>query len=63
LKNTDYLIGMTTYTGHNTKIMKNSVKAKPKRSKMENLMNKFIIQIFIVQIVICFITAIVAASL
>lgn len=25
---------MTTYTGHSTKIMKNSVKAKPKRSKV-----------------------------
>ena len=46
LKNTDFVLGLVIYTGHNTKIMKNSVKAKPKRSQVEKKMNSFIIQIF-----------------
>jgi phospholipid-transporting ATPase len=39
LRNVDYVIGVVVYTGHDSKIMMNSVKAKTKTSKLENKMN------------------------
>ncbi len=48
LRNTEYIIGACTYTGHQSKIMLNSVRAKPKKSKVEKMMNTFIILIFFV---------------
>lgn len=53
LKNTKYAIGLVVYTGHETKVMMNSSQSKAKFSKLEKGMNKQIIQIFILQIVIC----------
>lgn len=35
LRNTKYIVGLASYTGHDTKIMLNSVRAKPKKSKVE----------------------------
>eukprot|EP00352_Strombidinopsis_acuminata_P000459 CAMPEP_0176348704 /NCGR_PEP_ID=MMETSP0126-20121128/8074_1 /TAXON_ID=141414 ORGANISM="Strombidinopsis acuminatum, Strain SPMC142" /NCGR_SAMPLE_ID=MMETSP0126 /ASSEMBLY_ACC=CAM_ASM_000229 /LENGTH=101 /DNA_ID=CAMNT_0017697647 /DNA_START=574 /DNA_END=879 /DNA_ORIENTATION=- len=35
LRNTDWIYGIVTYTGHDTRIMKNSVKARAKFSKLE----------------------------
>ena len=35
LRNTDWIIGLTIYTGHESKIMLNSVKARPKKSRVE----------------------------
>ncbi|KRW99063.1 P-type ATPase, cytoplasmic domain N [Pseudocohnilembus persalinus] len=62
LRNTKYIIGLVSYTGHDTKIMLNSNRAKPKQSKVEREMNQYIIWIFISQIIVCFITAIIATS-
>lgn len=62
LRNTKEIVGLISYTGHDTKIMLNSVRAKPKKSKVEKEMNKFIIMIFVVQIIVCFITAIIATT-
>lgn len=50
LKNTKSIIGLVAYTGHQTKIMLNSIKAKAKRSKVEKIMGKQIIIIFIIQV-------------
>ena len=50
LKQTDYIFGIAIYTGHHTKIMKNSPKSKNKESKLEKLMHKRIFIIFILQI-------------
>ncbi|EGR33431.1 phospholipid-translocating p-type flippase family protein, putative, partial [Ichthyophthirius multifiliis] len=41
--------------------MLNSVKARSKKSKVENLMNNFILLIFVIQLFICFITALIAS--
>jgi len=50
LKNTDYLYGMVIFTGHETKVMKNSEEAKYKCSRLELLTNKTIKLVLIVQI-------------
>jgi len=53
LRNTHYIIGIISYTGHETKIMLNSTKARAKRSKLESAMNKQIIIVFIFQLIFC----------
>ncbi|EAS00612.2 phospholipid-translocating P-type ATPase, flippase family protein (macronuclear) [Tetrahymena thermophila SB210] len=63
LQNTEMVYGLVSYTGHETKIMLNSVKARPKKSKVEVQMNGFIGLIFYIQIFICFATAIISAIL
>ena len=49
LRNTDYIYGIVVFTGHETKIMKNSVKSKIKFSKLEKITNIYIIVIMILQ--------------
>ena len=53
LKNTEWVIGIVVYTGHETKIMLNSPKTRAKYSNLERGMNKQIIYIFILQISLC----------
>lgn len=42
LRNTDYIYGLVVFTGHETKVMKNSVQSKNKFSKLESQTNKYI---------------------
>ena len=58
LKNTDWVIGVTVYTGKDTKIMKNAEDSKFKQSQIEVRTNRLIIVILIFQIVVCLISAI-----
>lgn len=53
LKNTDWITGIVTYTGHQTKIMLNSSKPRSKSSDLETQMNRQIIYIFLMQIILC----------
>jgi phospholipid-transporting ATPase len=46
LKNTDYVYGVVTYPGHDTRIMKNSCGSKVKFSKIEKQTNVQIFYIF-----------------
>lgn len=57
LRNTDYIYGIAVYTGHNSKIMKNSPSARSKRSKVEVQTNSFIIYIFLAQVIFCAVAA------
>lgn len=43
LKNTEYIYGIVIYAGHDTKIMRNSVKSKSKLSRLEKATNRYII--------------------
>jgi len=43
LRNTEYIYGLSVFTGHETKIMKNSVKFRSKFSKLEIATNIYII--------------------
>ena len=53
LKHTDWVIGFALYTGMNNKIILNSKKPRIKISKIESTMSKFLIGIFIFQILLC----------
>ena len=52
LKQTGYIYALVIYVGHDTKIMRNSVSAKEKVSKIEHIMNNQIIIVFILQFII-----------
>lgn len=58
LRNTDWVVGLVVYTGHETKIMLNSTKSRGKFSQLEDKMNREIVHIFLLQVFICFICAI-----
>jgi phospholipid-transporting ATPase len=50
IRNTQWVYGVVTYTGHQSKIMLNSIQARAKASKLVNFTNNLIILIFIVQV-------------
>jgi len=62
LRNTEWVYGIAVYTGHQTKVMMNSAKSKPKFSKIEKATNKYIVFTICVQILLCLISAIVAGA-
>jgi phospholipid-transporting ATPase len=47
LKNTNYIIGVIVYVGHNTKIMKNAKKPVQKRSNIMKVMNWLLCTVFL----------------
>jgi phospholipid-transporting ATPase len=53
LRNTEYVIGLVVYSGHNTKIMKNAKKPPIKMSNVMRVMNKLLLTVFLFQILIC----------
>ena len=53
LKNTAWVYGVAVFTGHETKIMKNSTRAKAKKSTIEKSTNKYIIVTIGIQSVLC----------
>lgn len=59
LKNTEFVYGMVIYSGHETKIMMNSIEPTPKLSSLEKEMNKLIIILFSLQMVLCFVSAVI----
>ena len=58
LRNTEWIIGIIIYTGHNCKIMKNARDPILKMSSVEKLLNKLLIFIFICQATLSLISAI-----
>lgn len=57
LRNTEWVYGIVVYTGHETKIMKNSVKSKAKLSKLERSTNMYILLMVAIQIAMCLVGA------
>lgn len=51
------MYGVSVYTGHQTKVMKNALKSRPKKSKIEQRMNYYIVVIVLIQFVISFTAA------
>uniref|UniRef100_A0A2K5K7M2 P-type ATPase N-terminal domain-containing protein n=1 Tax=Colobus angolensis palliatus TaxID=336983 RepID=A0A2K5K7M2_COLAP len=57
IRNTDTCYGMVIYAGFDTKIMKNCGKIHLKRTKLDLLMNKLVVVIFISVLLICLVLA------
>jgi len=57
LRNTDWVLGVVCYTGHDTRIMRNSVSSKQKFSNLEVLITKSIVIIFLIECIFCFVAA------
>jgi len=55
VKNTDFVYGLTVFTGHDTKVMKNAAKSRYKTSNLEKMTNRSVLLILIVQIILAFI--------
>jgi phospholipid-transporting ATPase len=53
LRNTEYVLGLVVYSGHNTKIMKNAKNPPNKMSNVMRVMNKLLLTVFLFQILIC----------
>ncbi|XP_066951686.1 probable phospholipid-transporting ATPase IA isoform X4 [Macrobrachium rosenbergii] len=59
LQNTNWVFGLVIYTGHETKLMKNSATSAPlKRSTVDKQTNNLIILLFFLLIVLCLIMAV-----
>ena len=57
MRNTDFAYGLVVFTGHETKIMKNSVKSRAKFSKLELSTNNYIFMIVLLQFIVSVIGA------
>ena len=58
LKNTEWIIGIIIYTGHNCKLMKNAKDPIIKMSSVESLLNKLLLGIFVVQNILSIVSCI-----
>lgn len=58
LRNTSWVFGIVIYTGHETKLMKNSTSAPLKRSSVDKMTNVQILLLFFILIVLCLLSAI-----
>lgn len=54
LRNTDFIVGVVVFTGHDTKVMQNATDPPSKRSKIERKMDKIVYILFSILIVIAF---------
>lgn len=52
LRNTKWVVGLCSYTGHDTKLMMNSFKGRAKRSHLENSMNNNIVLVFMLMCIL-----------
>ncbi|KAJ6647684.1 Phospholipid-transporting ATPase IA [Pseudolycoriella hygida] len=58
LRNTSWAFGVVIYTGHDTKLMRNSTSAPLKRSTVDRLTNTQVLMLFLMLIVLCLVSAI-----
>ncbi|XP_057530922.1 phospholipid-transporting ATPase 3-like [Amaranthus tricolor] len=58
LRNTEYIIGAVIYTGHETKVMMNTMNVPSKRSTLERKLDKLILALFATLFMMCLIGSI-----
>ncbi len=61
LKNTQWITGVVTFTGSQTKLLLNTNRGRAKQSRVERIMNILILVILAVQLILCLILGILAA--
>uniref|UniRef100_A0A674NC75 Phospholipid-transporting ATPase n=1 Tax=Takifugu rubripes TaxID=31033 RepID=A0A674NC75_TAKRU len=61
LRNTQWVVGIVVYTGHDSKLMQNSTKAPLKRSNVERVTNMQILVLFCILLVMALISSVGAA--
>ncbi|KAF2070558.1 hypothetical protein CYY_008121 [Polysphondylium violaceum] len=60
LRNTEWIYGVVVYTGEDTKLMQNSTDAPSKRSTLEKLVNRALINLFAIMFAVCLIGTVVS---
>jgi len=63
LRNTDFIYGVVIFTGHETKVMKNSAQAKYKKSRLDLFTDKTVKYLFLAQLLLTFIIGLIAYPL
>ncbi|XP_004489949.1 phospholipid-transporting ATPase 3-like [Cicer arietinum] len=58
LRNTEHIVGVVIFTGHETKVMMNTMNVPSKRSTLERKLDKLILILFATLFVMCFIGAV-----
>ena len=58
LRNTEWIIGIIIYTGHNCKLMKNAKDPVIKMSSVESLLNKLLVGILCIQVILSIVSSI-----
>ncbi|NXI51384.1 AT8A2 ATPase, partial [Chloroceryle aenea] len=58
LRNTQWVLGIVVYTGHDTKLMQNSTKAPLKRSNVEKVTNMQILVLFCILLVMAIVSSV-----
>ncbi|XP_065215293.1 probable phospholipid-transporting ATPase IA isoform X3 [Planococcus citri] len=58
LRNTGWVYGLVIYTGHETKLIKNSTSAPLKRSTIDKLTNTQILMLFMLLLILCLVSTI-----
>ncbi|KAI4328339.1 hypothetical protein L6164_020698 [Bauhinia variegata] len=58
LRNTEYVVAVVIFTGHETKVMMNAMNVPSKRSTLERKLDKLILTLFATLFVMCFIGAV-----
>ncbi|XP_061095635.1 phospholipid-transporting ATPase IB isoform X1 [Conger conger] len=61
LRNTQWVVGIVVYTGHDSKLMQNSTKAPLKRSNVERVTNMQILVLFCILLVMALVSSVGAA--
>lgn len=58
LRNTSWVFGLVVYTGHDTKLMKNSTAPPLKRSTVDKLTNTQVLMLFIILLAMCVVSVV-----
>lgn len=61
LRNTEWIIGVCIYSGHETKIMKNGTNARAKQSKISAQTNTYIIITMLFQLVLSLVASVITS--
>lgn len=62
LSNTDWVIGLVVYAGHDTKLLRNMGKNKYKQTHIERKLNTVVIFLILFQTILCLIISILATN-